>query len=243
MSGSARLDLLDWDTRFFECRIGRISGDALDTQDVLDGVGWARENQLQCVYLLCDLADLPALQAAEEAGFRLTDVRADLSLDLGAAASSLPRETTVVVRQAMPEDVPALRRIAGESHRNTRFFADARFPREKCTELYEVWIDKSVNGWADHVFVTEHEGRPVGYITLSVGAEARGSIGLIAVDGSARGLGCGSLLVREALEWFQARGCTTVNVATQGSNRAALRLYARHGFIPSKLSAWLHLWL
>ena len=64
----------------------------------------------------------------------------------------------------------------------TRFYADPRFPDERCDDLYDVWITRSAEGWADAVLVAEHDGRPAGYVSCHADAGAgRGSIGLIAV--------------------------------------------------------------
>jgi hypothetical protein len=61
--------------------------------------------------------------------------------------------------------VPELRALAAASHTNTRFWSDERFAREDCAELYAIWIEKSVQGNANVVFVGEHEGRVAGYFT------------------------------------------------------------------------------
>ena len=81
---------------------------------------------------------------------------------------------------------------------------------------------------------------PVGLITLQAKAGI-GSIGLIAVDAAFRGRGLGTALIRAALEWCAGRGCSIVEVVTQGRNLAATRLYESNGFAVSALANVWHL--
>jgi GNAT superfamily N-acetyltransferase len=52
------------------------------------------------------------------------------------------------------------------------------------------------------------DGRPAGYVSCHL-AERTGSIGLIAVDESARGAGLGVDLARAAIAWCGSRGAGT----------------------------------
>jgi dTDP-4-amino-4,6-dideoxy-D-galactose acyltransferase len=150
-----------------------------------------------------------------------------------------------VVRPATSADVPALRRIARESHRDSRFYFDPRFPRPLCDLLYERWIQASCEGYADAVLVTGTEGSPMGYVTCHLdhaSAGPAGRIGLLGVDAAARGGGLGGQLVRGAMNWFASRGAAAVSVVTQGRNIGAQRLYQRCGFVTRDLHLYFHKW-
>ncbi|MDQ3823745.1 MAG: hypothetical protein M3321_10965, partial [Actinomycetota bacterium] len=106
---------------------------------------WAREHRFACVYYLAP--DEPGLAVdVEEAGFRLVDVR----VELGRASAGAERST---LRPARAADEPTLRRLARANHRITRFYADPNFPDARCDDLYETWIARSLEGWADAVLV------------------------------------------------------------------------------------------
>jgi GNAT superfamily N-acetyltransferase len=109
--------------------------------------------------------------------------------------------------------------------------------------LYDIWIQRSCEGWADIVHVADLEGEPVGFISCHLDAAlARGRIGLVGVSSLVQGRGIGSELVRSAMRWFAEQGAKHVEVATQGRNRAAQRLYEREGFRLQQLRLWYHKW-
>jgi dTDP-4-amino-4,6-dideoxy-D-galactose acyltransferase len=189
-----------------------------------------------CLYFLAGEEPATA-HAAEDAGFRFMDVRVELTRP---SAARLPDDR---IRAFVPGDLDELRAIARTSHRITRFYADPRFPRERCDDLYDTWITRSAEGWADVVLVAQDVGRPAGYTSCHVDSErGRGSIGLVGVAEHARGAGLGGALVDAAVDWCARRGLGEVAVVTQGRSARALRLYERCGFAAGALGLWFHKW-
>jgi len=221
----AQGEVLEWDSEFWGVRVARVDG--------ADAHAWAAANGVDVAYLLVDGADAAAAQQAEEQGFRLTDVR--IALEAPSARSEQP------VREHREVDVEKLRSIARTSHEATRFYADPRFPRDRCDALYDTWIRRSCEGWADAVLVADREGPPAGYVAMH-SRDAGGSIGLIGVDEVARGHGVGEALVRGALDWCTREGLASCSVVTQGRNVAAQRLFQRCGFRTSAVDLWFHKW-
>ena len=102
-------------------RVGRVLEERLDAPAV---DRWAREHDVACVYFLG--RDEPgAAVEAEEAGFRLMDVRMELGRPAAGNESSS-------LRPATADDVEPLRELARANHRITRFYADPNFPDERC---------------------------------------------------------------------------------------------------------------
>lgn len=233
--------VLEWDSGFFGHRIARIEPSALKVDDGRAAEAWCTDQQVECAYLLVEPADQPTLDLAAASGYRLVDLRVTLDLDGPALASHAARPPAPGVRPAADTDIPALKAIARVSHRDTRFYADPRFDRARCDDLYELWIEKSCRGWASHVIVAERHGAPVGYLTCHLEAE-QGRIGLVGVSASSRGQGSGSALVGEALRWFAQAGARRASVATQGRNEAGLRLYQRAGFSVADFRLSFHKW-
>ena len=221
--------MLDWDSDFWGVRIGRVKEVAPEF-DAVDA--WAREHEVACLYFLSPDEPGTAVRA-EEAGWRLTDVR----IELARPASEEPSS----VRPARPEDEAPLRRMARANHRITRFYADPGFPDERCDDLYETWIARSLEGWADAVLVAESEDAPAGYVSLHARGET-GSIGLIGVDPDARGRQLGRELVLGAVRWCAERGLAEVTVVTQGRNVPALRTFEGCGFRTTDVGLWFHKW-
>lgn len=230
--------VLEWDSEFFGVTIARIEPAALagNTKAVID---WG-ESTVDCGYLLTGPADQRAIDAAQAHGFRLIDVRLTLQTAL-AGRERLPASSGAIIRPAEERDLPTLQAIARVSHRDTRFYIDERFDRERCDAMYDVWITKSCQGWADHVVVAEVGGSATGYVTCHQ-RPGGGEIGLVGVSTAHRGAGLGMAMTMAALDWFQDHGATTVSVVTQGRNAAALRLYQRTGFVVRDVELSFHRW-
>ena len=145
------------------------------------------------------------------------------------------------VRQHREADVETLRRIARTSHTDTRFYADPRFPRERCDDLYETWIRRSCEGWADVVLVAERDGGPVGYMTVHR-RDGFGNLGLLGVDEAWRRHGVGETLARGALAWCADNGLARSMLFTQARNVGSQRLFQRLGFRTSAVDLWFHKW-
>ncbi|MEP7309724.1 MAG: GNAT family N-acetyltransferase [Acidobacteriota bacterium] len=230
---------LDWDSAFFGVPIGKAQAEMPSDVDVTEA--WAAHEGMRCVFLLMRADRLDVAQAAERHGFFLTGVRVTFERLAALDVATAPQHG-VVVRPARSADIAVLEQIAARSHRDTRFYADPNFSRASCGRLYETWIRRSCEGWADHVLTAEHDGRLAGYITLHCRAEGQGIIGLVAVAENSRRLGVGRALVGGALEWFRDRGLKRASVVTQAQNAGAQGLYQHAGFSVCQVDLWMHKW-
>jgi ribosomal protein S18 acetylase RimI-like enzyme len=237
---------LPWDSAFFGERIARATIHRLNAETVKAIMAWCGTELIRCLYFLADSDDVKTLSLAKENGFDLVDIRVTLehqTKDRRIGASTC-RSEALHLRPSTLVDIPALQGIARTSHVDSRFFADGRFPVEKCEALYETWIKKSCEGYADVVFVAELSGKPAGYISCHlIQNTSRGQIGLIGVDPQARRYGLGSSLVKCSLDWFTKQGVDTVDVVTQGRNIGGQRLYQGCAFRTSAVQLWYHRWL
>jgi len=222
-----------------------IRGHSLRAGDLQHIDRWSNQHEIACLFFLGTFYDAATNLTAKGNGFRLTDTR----ITLGRAPTRLsdgPGMPTrdMLIRPSINADVEPLQRIAAASHRDTRFYVDLHFPRAKCQQLYECWITRSCQGWADQVLVAEVDEAPVGYITchLPSGDEVTGTIGLIGVAPHARRRGAGQQLVLRALDWFAQQQVDRVAVATQGRNIGAQDLYQRCGFVTQSLFLWYPKW-
>jgi N-acetylglutamate synthase-like GNAT family acetyltransferase len=233
---------LEWDSDFFRARIASVSSIPLDASGFEEVLTWCRSQRIDCLYLLTDVGDTSTRRLAEDRRFRLVDVRMTFGLITSEGEPPVGSPEPGSVRLARDADVPELRALAAESHTQTRFWSDERFDRAACAQLYATWIEKSVRGHADAVWVVEHEGRVAGYLSCHRREGELGEIGLVAVASSARGRGLGHALVERGTSWFREQGCRRITVVTQGSSLAAQRLYQTHGFRTSAVELWHHRW-
>jgi ribosomal protein S18 acetylase RimI-like enzyme len=136
-----------------------------------------------------------------------------------------------------------LRALALQSAQFSRFRIDPAMPPDAWVRLYERWADNCLTGtMADAVLVARIDGNVAGMLTVGC-RDGAGTIGLFAVDESARGRGFGTALLERGSAWFTGRGCNSVSVVTQGDNIAALRVYERAGYVIADVSDVYHLWL
>ncbi len=231
----APAEIVEWDTAFFGVKIARVRGGVLTLESAAAIDAWCAREGVQCVYLLAPAGDLGTIRAAENQGYRLVDV----SVTLRCGAGGPVRGARRAVRPARASDLAALLEMSRECFHQTRFYNDPNFPRPKVRELYETWVRRSLEGWADAVLVAEANQAPAGFVTCH---REGARIGLLGVGARARGAGIGASLAGAALDWFRAEGAGEVSVATQGANRSALRLYGRCGFTVHAVELWYHRW-
>lgn len=233
---------LSWDSEFFGRRIARARISRLDSESVQEILGWCRVQQIDCLYLLADANDPVTVRLAEDNHFRLVDIRMSLERGIENAPVLNNRAFQGVIRPNAPDDVSALRAIAKASYRLTRFYYDPNFPSSRVDALYETWIEKSCNGYADVVLVADVEGQIAGYISCHLLNQGDGKIGLVGVGSNWQGIGLGQALVNASLHWLADLGITRVTVVTQGRNYRAQRLYERCGFLTKSVQLWYHHW-
>jgi len=231
---------LEWDSSFFGYNIALVNAERLTDATAAEVRNWCHENRIDCLYFLADASDPATVRVAEDNGFRFLDVRLTLGTTIGEIPSSrLPGGT---IRFGKPADANVLRSIASQSHRDSRFYYDPYFSRSQCDALYQTWIEKSLNGYAEAVLVAEYNDELVGYLSCHTHSPGKGEIGLFAVRSKAQGKGLGHGLVSESLRWFSANGRSQVTVVTQGRNVPSQRVYQRCGFQTKLVQLWYHAW-
>jgi dTDP-4-amino-4,6-dideoxy-D-galactose acyltransferase len=242
VEGTSLCQFLQWDSDFFERKIARLVVTTLTQGDLERALAWCRSNSIDCLYFLAEVDDVRMLRLAEDHGFRNVDTRMTFQHSLETIPSFEPQDPRIVVRHATQQDIAALRAIARQSHHTSRFYYDPQFSREQCNRLYERWIERSCDGYADAVLVADAQRQPVGYVTCHRVDPAHGQIGLIGINEAWRGQGLGSRLVSAALAWFLDQGANQATVVTQGRNCRAQRLYQRCGFLTRSVQLWYHRW-
>jgi ribosomal protein S18 acetylase RimI-like enzyme len=239
--------LLPWDSGFFGRRIARAACNRLDPVILRGLEDWCALNGVECLYFLADPDAPGSLALAEDSGFRMTDIRVLLKHVIGRFQDGPPGEHDgeYTLRAIRPGDEAPLLEIAGRIHQTTRFWRDPGFPGDRCSELYRRWLERDISGRADHVVVCESGSNPVGYVTCLLeedGGRRRGTVSLLGVHEDHRKRGLGSLLLGTAVRWFAERGAGTVDVVTQGTNTASLRVYQQAGFLIDSVMIWFHRW-
>lgn len=242
MEENASCQYLDWDSEFFGLRIGRIKVNRLTPETVESVMKWCHSQDIDCLYFLADTEDPNTVRLAENHQFHMLDVRIIFEKRLDVLPEIEKETGEAEIRFSKSEDIPALKAIARASHHDSRFYYDSNFPRSLCDALYETWIEKSCQGWADGVLVADFQGQPVGYLSCHLDRDREGRIGLFAVSAEVQGKGVSENLIYRSLHWFAEQSMNDVSVVTQGRNIKAQRLYQRCGFLTRSIRLWYHRW-
>ena len=234
-------EFLEWDSEFFASRIASVCTETVNESEILQILQWTKENKIYCLYFLANYKSNQTIRLLEKNNFHLVDIRVTLEKKISAIIENTGHSDSVV-RLATPKDIDQLRSIASVNQRDSRFYFDGHFLEQKCDELFALWIEKSCQGFADAVFVTEDQNEIEGYITCSIDKQNKGNIGLLGVASKSQGKGVGKTLINKALYWFNDQMVKSVSVVTQGRNVKAQRLYQKNGFITESLKIWYHYW-
>ncbi|MBA4384150.1 MAG: hypothetical protein C0410_05390 [Anaerolinea sp.] len=233
--------LLDWDSVFFNKRIGKVRTHVLSQMNAEAVDEWAKTHQVDCVYYLAEGSNLVSSAAAENNGYHLVDLRVTYEIDLTRIALTAP--ATDRVRLAKESDLSTVRQMTRENHQISRFFADERFDREKSMELYEVWIEKDFRDKDHFLWVWDENDQPVAYTSASLNSsDHTAEIGLVGVHPEWRGRGLGLDFQIWVLTQLKALGTNHVEVVTQGRNNNAQNLYQRSGYRLKSTDLWYHKW-
>jgi dTDP-4-amino-4,6-dideoxy-D-galactose acyltransferase len=229
------VEQLQWDSALFGFSIGQVSS-AVTAGEIQLAVDEAEDLGVQCLYLLVAGDDEVLLASAQTHGFEVRDVR----LEMERSVAGHPAETGRL-RTAGIDDLSQLVPIARERFRETRFFADKRFPTERSSKLYVEWLRRGLTSRPQRQTLMSQD--PSGFVVCHLDPASRtGSIELIGVAKEATGLGLGRTLMAGAGALFIETSMDRATVVTQGRNIRAQRLYQACGYRTTMMSLWLHRW-
>lgn len=217
------LESLEWESAFFArpSAIVRLRDNAPALQEA-DFSAWQRVQ----AKIPADRADL--LDALQQHGFRLVEGEVDLSVTVARYASPGAEIAT-------EQDIPTLRKMAALAFAQSRFRAPWYAPDDS-GRFYAQWIENAVKGTFDHVcLVFRTDGGQIqGFVSLRRLTEHEARIGLLA------GRGMGEKLMQAALHWAEQQQVSTLRVATQMGNTAALKRYIASGANIDATAYWLY---
>ena len=233
--------LLEWDSRFWGFPVGRVNSSRLSVESLARVLDWCERFSIECLYFSADGSDKQTLSLAAEGGFHFVDMRIELEKRSGNVL--IPQHEFLSIRIATEADSQTLKYLASQSFEDTRFFKDRNFDPLRSRVLYEKWIEKDLLENDILIYTpSEDENDIFGFISCSVNALKKGRIGLLAVQPSLRGKGVARNLLTASDLFFGKREVTSIAVATQASNVAAIRLYEGAGFMTRETRVWFHRW-
>lgn len=246
MSGTASLGCwrrLAWDSEQFGIEIARLEPPRMSFGDLKSSLKACERVGVELAYWTVDPQDDTSNAAALAWGGRLVDQRCVYERLLSVDDRMHGVGQVAEARMLSARSRELLAQLALQSGERSRFKIDANMPGGAWEGLYRTWMTRSLaHEIADAVLIETEGDDPIGVITLAR-RESSGVIGLFSVDAAQRGRGVGTVLLSRALDWFQRAGCDRVEVATQGENVGARRVYERAGFRLATQANVFHFWM
>ncbi len=162
--------------------------------------------------------------ALESAGFRLIDTSVLFSTTIASAVDA----GGIVIRDAAPGDLAAVREIARSSFRFSRFHLDPHITKVAADTLKAEWAANYFAGKrGDRMLIAEAGDEVLGFSQLLCPDQKTTIIDLIAVKVDAQGRGIGRALVNASNRTRSADG--VFKIGTQLANSPSMRLYSQCG--------------
>jgi ribosomal protein S18 acetylase RimI-like enzyme len=171
-------------------------------------------------------------QAFQAAGFQLVDTSVTFERRCPLPAPSLP------IREATPDDAPAVARVAAESFRFSRFHLDPRFTSAEAAAVKAAWVANFFTGNRGTRLYVADVGSAIAGFLLAIHQGDRAVIDLIAVSPRHQRQGVAAALIA-ALAAGSDKAATLV-AGTQVANVPSVRLYESLGFRLAKSAYVLH---
>lgn len=231
------IQFLEWDSSFFEKKIGRFECDLL-TMIELDTLIKGKSTQnYDLVYLFTNNIEKEVDNYLKNRGIHVIDHKVTYAIN-GEFQACKGSDFIEPYQGSLTKDLLNLALLSGHE---SRFKKDPLL-NPKFNLLYTQWIEKSLSGQlADRVFVAKNGKRISGFVTAN-NNNKEGQIGLIAVDPAYHGQGIGRLLIQAAHNWYSENKLTRATVVTQLTNKGACRLYETMGYHQETTKLILHIY-
>jgi dTDP-4-amino-4,6-dideoxy-D-galactose acyltransferase len=132
--------------------------------------------------------------------------------------------------------------LAYESGKNSRFLLDNKFNENLFKNLYQTWIDNSINKkFADDILVYFEENKLKGFVSYKINND-NASVGLIAVNSDYQGKGIGAKLLNYLENLLFEKGVHQLTIPTQLDNIQACNFYQKQGYSIKNKTSIKHYW-
>ena len=226
---------LEWDSSFFGFPVSQLKRDSIRVEDLRDI--YCNTDARLIYYFTSQLISEEIFKNSYFSA-KLVDTKIAIHKPLKIDARLHPK-VEIYEDEKADERLLQLALTAGT---HSRFFKDDNISHSKAKELYEIWIDKSVQRiMADIVLVYRENNKIIGFITINT-KEDQPHVSLLAVDPLHEGKGV-SFALMNSMEWilFQ-KGYKIVKSETQAQNKKALSIYRRQGVEFGEQHYIYHLW-
>jgi len=217
---------LEWDSKFFGVRVGRLYVE--NGEHAMPLLEAAMSDHYDLIYLY----SRESINDISIGGYDLVDVGGEIlyskpCIEPPYLQASLGLKISRYADSKVTDELHALALLSGHL---SRFKIDQMLPDESFSGIYHLWIKKTLSDRSNgEILVATVDGHLAGMISLEFNA-LTSYIQLLAVSTNHQRQGLGSRLLKTAEQCSNARGMGNMIVKTQLTNCAARSLYVRHGY-------------
>jgi dTDP-4-amino-4,6-dideoxy-D-galactose acyltransferase len=231
------IEYLDWDSNFFEKKIGRIC--FVDSENLIMELQKAKNAGFHLIYAFGDENSFVEDKILKQFNGKITDRKVLLRKKI----THQQNELSIVSDYTSNELNAELENLAYLSGEYSRFKLDKQFQEHDFYRMYKIWIENSVkHKIANNVFVAKENEVIKGMVSLKIEAE-KGHIGLLSVAPEAQGRGYGKSLIAICERELLCNGISLIEVPTQLDNHRAVGFYTKCGFNIEEITNIYHFWL
>lgn len=237
-----KIKLLDWDSNFFNMKIGRIDKFELEENEFLEIIEDFTMSEFDLVYIFDNLTANTISISSDFYSLKEVDTKVVYKKSITDFDVKIENLNVDVLNDISTSDELDLISLALESGHLSRYKTDDNFKKGEFERFYRTWIQNSINKTiADDIFVYRFEDKIVGFATLKYSGDDC-FIGLIAVSPNLRGQQIGAKLMEMCFAYGKHMGCKNLYVATQLQNEGACNFYEKFEMIIDEKKKIFHLW-
>jgi dTDP-4-amino-4,6-dideoxy-D-galactose acyltransferase len=235
---SGVLEILEWDSRFFGYRVGRLLIDRGGEQIPETLRFRVEKEKIKLLYIFVNPSLLEINNQLEELGGVLVDQKV-----VYVKATELHTEFSNKVIEYQSDTVnEQLKELVLSAGTYSRFRLDPNFRNDEYAKLYHEWLLKSINKSIAFTTLVALKGTDIIGITTLGGDSSHADIGLVAVHDNYKGQGIGYDLMRTADSIAFEKGFRELRVVTQMKNTGACKLYEKCNFHVDAITNVYHYW-
>lgn len=223
------IEKLEWDSNFFEKRIGRYT---IDYENEFDPIIFNKEvrKYYDLVYVISNYKLLPSCKILA-ANLDLIDIVLTMSMPF---VKDLYSDMKYDFRTSLTEkEIADCYKIAEQTSIVSRFNIEPLIGRERTKALYRKWIDNAINqSFSDGLFLEKINNKVVGiHLIRTINENNTGLCTLIGVDADYKRMGIGRRLWNQSFAyWANIGGLKTIKVPFSLQNKESLNFHIKMGF-------------
>ncbi len=200
------IELLNWDSKFFERKVGKL---ILENHYSID---YLNEVDFDTVYVFSQIEQDSSWSSS------LIEQRLTFSLDLNQFSAEIMSDVEVLNDEKWVE---SLQKLSIEAGHQSRFKKDPKL-EPKFKELYELWAYKCLN---QDTYAQVESNQITGFVSFN-----HNLFDLMAVHPNHRKKHLASRLFSHAISQVKEKGYHEVYVTTQASNKEGIGFFENQGF-------------